>query len=257
MSNHVHLVIQANDIPLSRIMHNLNFRYTAYLNRRMKTSGHIFQGRYKAILVEADNYLLELIRYIHNNPVVAGIVMSPDNYRWSSHSVYIEKIDVTWLTTAWALSFFSKKRNRAIEKYQLFIKHGLTETPMDLADEVVEGYFLGSEKFINRIKKLSGQKTTFKRTIDEIIDKVCDNYNLEKKDVIGPGKKRSLSEARTMVAWIVRENKHLSLTDLSKIVKRTVSGLSSAVGRLEKTARNNSKLAGKMEKLKNTVLSRK
>ncbi|MDP7420760.1 MAG: helix-turn-helix domain-containing protein [bacterium] len=128
---------------------------------------------------------------------------------------------------------------------------------MDLADEVVEGYFLGSEKFINRIKKLSGQKTTFKRTIDEIIDKVCDNYNLEKKDVIGPGKKRSLSEARTMVAWIVRENKHLSLTDLSKIVKRTVSGLSSAVGRLEKTARNNSKLAGKMEKLKNTVLSRK
>ncbi|MDP7420761.1 MAG: transposase [bacterium] len=110
MSNHVHLVIQANDIPLSRIMHNLNFRYTAYLNRRMKTSGHIFQGRYKAILVEADNYLLELIRYIHNNPVVAGIVMSPDNYRWSSHSVYIEKIDVTWLTTAWALSFFSKKK---------------------------------------------------------------------------------------------------------------------------------------------------
>jgi hypothetical protein len=71
MTNHVHLAIQVGEVPLSRIMQNIGFRYTTYLNRRKKRTGHIFQGRYKALLIDADSYLLELVRYIHCNPVRA------------------------------------------------------------------------------------------------------------------------------------------------------------------------------------------
>src|ERR671930_1192258 len=82
MSNHVHLLVQVGEIPLSRIIHNLTLRYTAWLNRRHSRIGHLFHGRYKALLVDADNYLLELVRYIHLNPVRAAMTELPDEYRW-------------------------------------------------------------------------------------------------------------------------------------------------------------------------------
>lgn len=80
MTNHVHLAIQVGDIPLSKIMQNLSFRYTRRINQREKRVGHLFQGRYKAILVDGDSYLLELVRYIHLNPVRAGMVSEPIEY---------------------------------------------------------------------------------------------------------------------------------------------------------------------------------
>ena len=89
MTNHVHLAIQVGDVPLSRIIQNLSFRYTRYLNRRKNQVGHLFQGRYKALLIDADSYLLELVRYIHNNPVRAGMVKTAEEYPWSSHHAYL------------------------------------------------------------------------------------------------------------------------------------------------------------------------
>ena len=109
MSNHVHLAIQVGDIPLSRIMQNLSFRYTRWINWRQNRSGHLFQGRYKAVLVDADAYLLELTRYIHLNPVRAGIVKEPEDSPWSSHRAYLGREVISWLTTDWVLSQFSKR----------------------------------------------------------------------------------------------------------------------------------------------------
>ncbi len=83
MGNHIHLAVQVVEVPLSRIMQNLAFRYTRWVNKRQGRVGHLFQGRYKAILVEAQSYLLELVRYIHLNPVRARLVEEPAAYRWS------------------------------------------------------------------------------------------------------------------------------------------------------------------------------
>ena len=107
MTNHVHLAIQMGGIPLSRIMQNLSFRYTRWANWRQKRSGHLFQGRYKAVLVDADSYLEELTRYIHLNPVRAGIVKEPEDYPWSGHRAYLGLEMIPWLTTDWVLSQFS------------------------------------------------------------------------------------------------------------------------------------------------------
>lgn len=85
MTNHVHLLVQVGEIPLSRIIHNLTLRYTAWLNSRHSRIGHLFHGRYKALLVDAENYLLELVRYIHLNPVRAGMAKLADEYRWTGN----------------------------------------------------------------------------------------------------------------------------------------------------------------------------
>ena len=81
MTNHIHLAIQVRQVKLSRIMQNLAFRYARYLNRKHKRIGHVFQGRFKSILVDSDRYLKELVRYIHLNPVRAGMVNLPEEYQ--------------------------------------------------------------------------------------------------------------------------------------------------------------------------------
>jgi len=89
MDNHFHLLIETRDIGLSKIMQGLIQSYTQYFNLKYKKVGHLFQGRYKAILCQKDEYLLELIRYLHLNPVRAGLAESPDEYQWSGHADYL------------------------------------------------------------------------------------------------------------------------------------------------------------------------
>ena len=89
MTNHVHLAIQIADNSLSRILQNLSFRYTRWVNWRQGKTGHLFQGRYKAVLIDADTYLQELTRYIHLNPVRAGMVRETYKYPWSSYRAYL------------------------------------------------------------------------------------------------------------------------------------------------------------------------
>ena len=107
MTNHVHQAIQVADVFLARIIQNVSFRYTRHINCRRNQSDHLFQGCYKAILIDVDNYLLELVRYIHNNPVRAGMVKFPEKYVWSSHSAYLDEDPVAWLITDWVLSLLS------------------------------------------------------------------------------------------------------------------------------------------------------
>ncbi len=110
MTNHVHLVVQVGEAPLSKIMQNVTFRYTRYINSRKIRIGHLFQGRYKALLIDIDTYMLELVRYIHNNPVRAKITETEDQYIFSSHESYLGKNNVPWLTTDFVLSQFAKQK---------------------------------------------------------------------------------------------------------------------------------------------------
>jgi REP element-mobilizing transposase RayT len=109
MSNHIHLALQVGEIPLSRIMQNLSFRYTQWINWRTKKKGHLFQGRYRAILVEEDEYLLQLVAYLHLNPARAGMEKTPSDYRWSSHRAYLGDEQIPWLSCDSLLSRLSKK----------------------------------------------------------------------------------------------------------------------------------------------------
>jgi putative transposase len=123
MSNHYHLLLETPAGNLSQIMRHINGAYTTYFNIKRKRSGHLFQGRYKAILVEIDEYAMELTRYIHLNPVRVGMVSRPEEYRWSSYKSYIGQTSApTWLKIETTLGYYGKKKNEAMNKYRLFVE---------------------------------------------------------------------------------------------------------------------------------------
>jgi putative transposase len=124
MKNHLHLLIETQETPLSKILQGINQSYTTYFNRKYKTVGHLFQGRYKAILCDRDEYLLSLVKYIHLNPVRAKIVKTPDEYQWSSHHSYIKKTDkVTIVDTDQVLRMFSEDKQRARKLYSAYMSN--------------------------------------------------------------------------------------------------------------------------------------
>lgn len=125
MTNHYHLLIETADGNLSRGMRHLNGVYAQYVNRRHTLVGHLFQGRYKAILVQRESHLLELARYLVLNPVRAGMVASPNQWDWSSyHWTAADGPSPPWLCTDWLLSQFADTRAVAIKRYADFVRQG-------------------------------------------------------------------------------------------------------------------------------------
>ncbi|OPY75258.1 MAG: Transposase IS200 like protein [Syntrophorhabdus sp. PtaU1.Bin058] len=159
MTNHYHLLIETVSPTLSAGMRQLNGVFTQAMNRRHTTTGHLFQGRFKAILVQKDSHLLALCRYIVLNPVKAGISQSPDAWHWSSYRATAgldSAPDV--LSTDWVLSQFSPSRTRAHRLYREFVRSGLTtkESPWkDLKAGIVLGSPSFTEKIGDRMKKPS------------------------------------------------------------------------------------------------------
>jgi len=149
MPNHVHLVIQVEETPLSKIMQNLSQRYTSWFNRKNAVSGHVFQGRYKANLIDADPYLLEVIRYIHLNPVRAGLTSFPEHYPWSSDRSYSADAKNPWLTTDWLLSLFSDNQRQARKYYKRFLYEEIGEPRrIEFHRGSANGRILGNERFL-------------------------------------------------------------------------------------------------------------
>jgi REP element-mobilizing transposase RayT len=127
MPNHYHLLVETPLGNLSRCMRHINGVYTQRRNKKWKRDGHIFRGRYKAILVEDDAYLVELLRYIHLNPIKARMALRLQDYPWSSHHLYLRNKKVGWLTTDLLLSYFGKRRSKARRKLHEFVLAGVPE----------------------------------------------------------------------------------------------------------------------------------
>jgi REP element-mobilizing transposase RayT len=153
MNNHYHLIVETPEGNLSRGMRQLNGVYTQVFNRRHGRVGHLFQGRYKAILVERDAYLLSLCRYIILNPVRAGFVKRPDQWRWSSYKPTIgETKGPLFLRTGWILSQFDDDKREAVKKYRKYVLDGINaESPWKaLAGQII----LGTKNFLEKFDGL-------------------------------------------------------------------------------------------------------
>ena len=153
MTNHYHLLIQTPQANLDRCMRHINGIYTQRFNRKHHVDGQLFRGRYKAILVDADNYLLEIVRYIHRNPVRAGIVKHPQDYRWNSYRGYLyESADWKWLNRDFVLEMMDHKRDRQIKAFVDFMKQEESEEIKVFYAKKNTPSFLGADKFIEKIK---------------------------------------------------------------------------------------------------------
>lgn len=151
MDNHYHILIETAEGNLSLGMRQLNGVYTQRSNRRHNRVGHVFQGRYKAILVQRDDYLLELARYVVLNPVRAGMVKGPRDWPWSSYGSMIGKTSPPgWLETDWLLACFCKQRNLAIAKYIEFVKGGIGLP--SIWERLKYQMYLGSDDFVESMR---------------------------------------------------------------------------------------------------------
>lgn len=150
MDNHFHLLLETPDANLSKAMRDINGNYTQRFNVRHKRVGHVLQGRYKAYVIEKDTYLLDVARYIVNNPVEAGIVEHPKDWSWSSYGATAgARTMPRWLETNFTLGLFSQNKKDAQKLYRAFVQDGI-KRPSPYAD-VEEGVILGSPQFIHWI----------------------------------------------------------------------------------------------------------
>jgi len=152
MDNHYHLLLETPSGNLPQVMHHINGAYTTYFNVKHHRSGHLFQGRYKSILIEEDEYAKELSRYIHLNPVRANMVSVPNDYEWSSYNQYIGKIKPEkWLVRDFVLGYFGKNYSKAQKGYKKFVERLIGKKYENPLKDVIGSVLLGSQDFIHFI----------------------------------------------------------------------------------------------------------
>ena len=169
MSNHFHLLLEVIDAPTARIIQSLLTGYVRRFNAVHRRRGHLFQGRYKSIVCDRESYLLELVRYIHLNPVRAGLVKRPGEWPWSGHGEYLGRESRGLIDPGPVLGEL-----HSCERYEQFVREGAKETYRSEWHPGDHAPFLGSEKFV---KKLSRQKSeppgAHRRSLAELLTSVA------------------------------------------------------------------------------------
>lgn len=234
MPNHIHLAIERGPVPLSKIMLALHCFYSQKFNFRHERVGHLFQGRYKAFLVEQDRYLEALIRYIHNNPVKAGLVDRAQAYRWSSDRFYRSGNWPPWLDVDRVLSRFAPTPARAAAAYRRWMGcNGSDEPYQDAA--AIGRVVKGDEKFAEiamrtaRVRARSSRRWTpgaVARAASELL-----GFSIER--LRQPHRGHRESRARIIVAYIGRRDYGLSTTAMAACFGRDESSFAHGLRRLE------------------------
>ena len=202
MDNHVHLLVETRAVPLSKVLQGINQSYTMHFNRTYGTVGHLFQGRYKAILCDRDNYLLALIKYIHMNPVRAKVVETPGRYAWSSHRAYVGKDDGGSLVDRdVVLCLFSERRSSALQRYREFMEE---ESGLKRGDvyATIDQRIQGSETFAARIfdKHVDVPVRKWKKdhTLEHIARGVKHLHGITRRELQSSHRERRLTKARAL-----------------------------------------------------------
>ena len=227
MTDHYHLIVETPQPNLSLAVQWLNVSYATYYNKKHRRNGHLFQGRFKAILINADEYIIQLSRYIHLNPVRAKKVLKPGDYPWSSYLSFTgERKLQDWLETGGILSHFGKQRKRTIQNYREYVEDVDIEEIENPNRDVTGGFILGGTNFVKWVTKkfLSSRKTQKeisqlkklkpKLSIKKIIKAVCNEYGCSKEYIIEKGRKRNI--ARDMAIYLTRSNSGMTCENLGK-----------------------------------------
>ncbi|MCP5418988.1 MAG: transposase [Gammaproteobacteria bacterium] len=235
MDDHFHLLLQIGDKPLSKLMQNLAFRYTRWVNRGQQRTGHLFQGRYRAILIDQDKYLLELVRYIHLNPVRTGQVPDPADYPWSGHRAYLGQETLPWLTTQEALRRFGvADSERARRRYAGFVTAGITlpAEPRFHRGGRCDTRILGTEGFVHEVLTASTPSVRQPPALDTVVQEICRAYGLSESQLSSRQAGRLAAQARALTGLIAMQTGAESLTAVSLRFNRDVATLSTGIRRL-------------------------
>jgi REP element-mobilizing transposase RayT len=264
MPTHYHLMLQTPDANLSRCMRHLNGVYTQRYNVSHSCDGTLFRGRYKSILVDADNYVLQLVRYIHRNPLKTGLVKRLDQYVWSSHKGYLSKAKKwNWLYKHFVLDMLTTQINSQIQIYKQFMAQEQDEDLVRVLDGNNSPSMLGSEKFISWIKDRFFKKKKDKEVpaskelapdLDTIISEVSRYYKVR------PTKLKAVrrgieSEPRDVAMYLIRSMRAEPLIRVGeKFGLNQYSSVSSAVTRVKAKLQKDRKFKDCLEHIESNIL---
>jgi hypothetical protein len=225
------LLIETGKVPLSKIMQGLQFTYTGYFNKKNSKVGHLFQGRYKAIICDRQTYLLELMRYLHLNPGRMRRPMDPWRYRWSSHRAYVGKDSLVKVETAVVLGELAKSVGQARLAYLRFMAEGKGSGHQSDYYDVRDQRFLGDERFVEQIDEriradreieVAGPRANF----SELLRLTAEACGVSEKELVQAGRQRRWVRARSMLVYLGREWGRVSVKELGRRLHRDPSVIS-------------------------------
>jgi REP element-mobilizing transposase RayT len=238
MMNHIHMAVQVSNSPLSKMMQVLSQRYTGWFNHRYNRVGHLFQERYRAILVDEEGYLREIIRYIHLNPVRAEIVDDPLDYPESSHYAYSDPDKASpWLSIDPVLRLFGQTKEIALANYLYFMGQPVEAEHLSLLRKGgTQGHILGDDNFVRKALNQTGVQPESNIRLDVSLDTltvwVGEKYNVTARNIISKSRNRSAATARAVIALIAVDYARYTLKDVSMHLDREISTMSRQVERL-------------------------
>lgn len=259
MPNHYHLLVQTPDANISRCMRHINGVYTQRYNRRHHCVGQLFRGRYKSILVDADSYLLQLVRYIHRNPLRAGLTDSLKRYAWSSHKGYLSSTaQWSWLHKDYVLSMLSRDKANRLRTYRHFVAMNDEDAIIRMYERKQWPSFLGSEGFVNSIKeKFFGRKADdevpqsreLAMESSKIRRTVWGFYKISERELM-LSKRGVFNEPRNVAIYLTRRLRGDSLKKIAKDFGMSkYSSVSSVIERMKELVAKDRKLRKRVEKL--------
>ncbi len=264
LPNHYHLLVQTPEGNISRCMRHINGVYTQRFNRSHEMDGQLFRGRYKAVLVEDDSHLLEVMRYIHRNPLRAGLVECLDDYPWSSHLGYLSLAKRwNWLHRDFLLTMLSTEKRRWKSAYIDFVAQGEPEAITSFYAMKKLPSLLGGDKFSEWIKEkyyhLGLQREVPEAQIlaltpQEIIVQVCSYFNLDEATLL-KSRRGVENVPRDMAIYLSRRYCRKTLTEIGEhFGLSNYSTVSSAVERIKVLKNSNRDLLQQLEEVTSQII---
>ena len=262
MGNHDHLFVETPRANLSAGMQLLNGSYTSYFNRRHGRVGHLFQGRFKAHLIEQEEHYLEVSRYIHLNPVRAGLVQKPEQCRWSScRGYYDDRHVVQWVTYERVLREFGADEATSRRRYRSFVQAGIEAPPASPFREALHGLIIGSDAFSSRVKNyLSAvpedpsrpvlERLRNRPSLAQIVGRVAQMYGVDPKQVWHSGR-RSTDASRAVAAYLSKKVYRYRPVEVAPVLGyQSPAAVTAAVQRVE---RDYSELASQIDQIQRSL----
>jgi putative transposase len=263
MDNHVHMLLFSGSSGLPRFMRRLLTGYAVWFNRRHQRSGHLFQNRYKSIVCEEDRYLLELVRYIHLNPLRSHVVRSLeelDRYRWSGHNVIVGKVQRDWQEREYVLNQFGRGEKRSIRAYRRFIEEGkgIGRRPELVGGGLIrslggwskvlslrsrgeemehDSRILGSGDFVQAVTRDAEEaiarqvRNRGRESIEEIIARMCRKSNVSEKEVRSGNQSRKSAKLRAEIACFLNREMGISMAEIARKLGVGASAIAMAIRR--------------------------
>jgi len=255
MKDHVQMAIEVSDAPLSKIMQNLSFRYTRHFNKQHGEEGPLFHGRYKAILIDPDAYLIDLVRFIHNNPVRSGSARQAADYKWSSHQVYLGESERPWVTTERVLGTFGKTARSAVPAFAKFVEAGRDEGERtDLMRGTDGGRLLGDARFVRKALK-PPKEVPRPMTLAQLVRLVCREEDVKEATLRNESRARRESQIRQVITYLATELGIGSLTALADRFNRDLTTMSRNQRYFRDRLVDDSDLAKRVRRLRRLVVA--